>query len=363
MLFGGDFEYELNLSKRAVFVKEPVLLTFKVRQTDPKQIIFFEFAPLNDKRLEIKLLQEERDENRQGNAVTFRYLLFAKEAGEIPVYYRFIVKRTSETRLRYNNTGEPVKAKAIDTTDTVETLPPTTLHVEPLPKAVPLMGDFKLDVTVDKKETQAFSPIYLTIRLRGVGALPEPLNLLPKIENVRLFADEPSIHTRYETDGVHYDATFSYALLGSSDFLIPLVKIEGFSYHRGELYSLESKPIHITVKPMETAALVDRKNSPESVYETIETLKRWGIYTLIFLCGYLSALLVARLRGLTKRATMEDRFRKEVKSAKDAKTLLRLLVRTDPTRYAPWIDDLEKAVYRGGSANIDAIKKAVMRAS
>ena len=363
LVAGADYGYELKLSKRSVFVKEPVLLTFRVWQTDPKQVIFFEFAPKEERWMRVRLLRETRDESIRGRSVTFRYLIVPEKEGEIPLRFSFVVKRTTETRLQYNNTGEPVKAKAIDTTDTREVIPPEILQVRPLPKAVPLVGDYRLDISVDKRETAAYSPLYLTIRLRGVGAMPERIDFEPAIEHVRTFADDPKIVTRYETDGIHYDATFSYALLGFNDFLIPSVTMEAFSYRRNELYRLESKAIPISVKTADAAALVESGMHPESVYETIETVKRWGIYLFIFGCGYLSAVLVGRLRGRVTRKSLPERFKKEVRSARSAKTLLELLVRTDPLRYAVWIDDLEKAVYRGRSVDLAAIRKAVLKAA
>lgn len=361
LVAGEDYDYELKLGKRSLFVKEPVSLTFRVWRTDPGRILFFEFAPEADRRLEVRLLRERRGEYRGMPSVTFRYLIVPKEAGEIPLRFRFVVKRTSETRLCYNNTGEPVKAKAIDTTDTMEAVPPEILKVAPLPRPVPLVGDYRLEVSVDKRETAAYSPVYLTVRLWGVGAMPEKVDFTPAIENVRVFADEPKIDIRYTDDGIHYEGTFSYALLSDHSFVIPPIALEAFSYTKKRLYRLESEKRAVDVTPVSVGTLVDDETRPESVYETLETLKRWGVYTLIFLCGYLSALLVGRLRTTGKSVSKRGLFVREVKAARDAKNLLNLLVRTDPTRYAVWIDALEKAVYRGEAVDLGKIKREISR--
>ncbi|WP_456449455.1 hypothetical protein [Hydrogenimonas sp.] len=356
-----DYDYELKLGKRSLFIEEPVPLTFRVWRTDPGRILFFEFAPEADRRLEVKLLRERRGEYRGMPSVTFRYLIFPKEAGEIPLRFRFVVKRTSETRLRYNNTGEPVKAKAIDTTDTMEAVPPETLKVAPLPRPVPLVGDYRLEVSVDKRETAAYSPVYLTVRLRGVGAMPEKVDFTPAIENVRVFADEPKIDIRYADDGIHYEGRFSYALLSDHSFVIPPIVLEAFSYTKKRLYRLESEKVAIDVAPVSVETLVDDETRPESVYETLETLKRWGVYTLIFLCGYLSALLVGRLRRTKTSVSRERRFEREVRTARDAKTLLNLLVRTDPWRYLVSIEALERAIYRDDTVDLAKVKKEVLK--
>ena len=364
LLAGGDYDYELTLDKTRAYVNEPVVLTFRARQTDPASILYFEFAPEKSRTFEAKLLEERTEETPSGTVATFRYLLFPKRPGRTTIDFTFIVKRTTEARLRHNNTGEPVKARAIDTTDTPEPLPSKTLEVVALPEKVALVGDYRLEASLDTTRTQALSPVYLTLRLKGAGGEPpKRLNLLPKMEGVRVFADEPVVRVRYDEEGAHYDARFSYALMAERDFTVPPVKLKAFSYTRKEPYILETKTFKVAVASAETASLVDKETSPESVYETIASLKRWGLNLFIFACGFVSALLFERFMRARKRKGDGDDFRKEVRAAKDAKTLLNLLVRADPVRYSVWIDDLEKAVYRGVSVNIGRIRKEILKES
>ncbi|WP_456452075.1 hypothetical protein [Hydrogenimonas sp.] len=359
---GVDYDYELRLNKAKAYVGESVVLSMKVWQTDPASILFFEFAPQKSDAYSVRLLEERTEESVAGTTATFRYLLFPKRPGEVRVNFRFVVKRTTEARLRHNNTGEPVKAKAIDTTDTAEPLPARTLRVLVLPKEVALVGDYRLEAKLDHTSTRALSPVYLTLRLRGVGGEPPAgLDPLPKMEGVKVFADEPVVKVRYDEEGVHYDATFSYALLAEKDFLVPPVALEAFSCTRGELYTLKTRPMKVAVAPAELSTLVDKETRPESIYEIVESLKRWGLYLFIFACGFVSALLVERLRKRIHRKRGNDAFKKEVKHAKEAKALLKLLVRTDPHRYAPFIDDLENAVYKGEKVDVARMKKEVLR--
>ena len=357
---GVDYDYELGLSRAEAYVSEPVVLSMKVWQTDPASILFFEFAPQKSDAYTVRLLEERTEESVAGTTATFKYLLFPKRPGEVRVDFRFVVKRTTEARLQHNNTGEPVKARAIDTTDSAEPLPARTLRVLALPKKVALVGDYRLEATLDHTSSRALSPVYLTLRLRGVGGEPpKELDPLPKMEEVKVFADEPVVKVRYDEEGVHYDATFSYALLAEKDFLVPPVALEAFSYTRGALYTLKTRPMKVTVATAPKSALLDKKTQPKSVYETIESLKRWGLYLFIFACGFVTALLFEKVRRFARRKGGDDTLKKEIRRAKDAKTLLEILVRTDPVRYAAAIDDLERAVYRGERIDLKAIKKMV----
>jgi len=285
----ADFKYELYLNKYTAFVNEPILLTFKVWQTDPEKIMFFEFAPVEDKSaFELKPLWQKNN--------TFKYLIFPKKSGEILLNLFFLVKRTSEERLATNNTGEPVKAKAIDTTDTREVIKPLKLNIKPLPKKVSLTGDYELKASIDKNQTEVQSPIYLTLVLKGVGSLPKNINLKPDIEDVRVFDDEPKVSIQYDKDGVHYEGKFSYALLSEKDFQIPEIKIEGFSYAKNRVYQLKSSPLSISVNKPKLNSLIDERDNPKSIYESFSKIREWFVYILIFASGYISAILVNSIR-------------------------------------------------------------------
>jgi len=361
LLFSAtDYAYNLHLNKRSAYLNEPILLTFKVWQTDPKKIIFFEFEPVaHPSDWKMRLLQERRDMER--GAITFEYLLFPQKVGDLSLSFNFIVKRTDEERLRHNNTGEPVKAKAIDTTDTHEVLPPLHLHIKPLPKEVALVGDYRLNVSVDKYETEVNAPIYLNILLEGVGALPKDLNITPKIEGVKVFDDEPKINLRYKADGLHYRGSFSYALLSDQNFTIPAITIEGFSYKKGQTYQLQSQPISIRVQGVTIQKLVDTTSS-ESIYDQLEAIKQWLIYCLVFVSGYISALIVQRIRRVKfSKKEEDDSFQQAVKSADSAKALLKVLLKDHSNHYAIWIDQLEQAVYRGEKVDLKKMKREILK--
>jgi len=358
----ADFKYELHLNKHTAFVNEPILLTFKVWQTDPKKIMFFEFAPVEDKStFELKLLRQKSNKSLNGTSVTFEYLIFPKKPGETLLNLFFLVKRTSEERLAVNNTGEPVKAKAIDTTDTREVIKPLKLKIKPLPKKVSLVGDYELKVSIDKNQTEVQSPVYLTLILKGVGAIPKNINLKPVIEDVRVFDDEPKESIHYEKDGVHYEGKFSYALLSEKDFKVPAIEIDGFSYTKNRVYKLKSSPLAISVKPVNLKALIDERDNPQSIYESFLKFRELFVYLLIFVSGYISAILVNSIQKIGYKRKEGNSFKKEVKSAKDAKTLLKLLLREDSLHYRVWIEKLEIEVYQGGRSNLREIKKEILK--
>ncbi|WP_457596745.1 BatD family protein [Hydrogenimonas sp.] len=356
----ADFDYELSLSKKRAVVGEPVSLRFHAWQTEPGAILYYEFTPLKSPDYDIVLLKEETRRTALGNEGYFSYLLFPKRPGPMRVGFRFVLKRTSEQRLQHNNTGEPVKAKAIDTIDTPVPLPDARVEVAPLPAKVALVGDYRLQMAVKRRAVKAGEPLYVTLRLEGVGGEVPPLSLLPDIEGVETFADEPKIEKMPKEDGIHYEGTFTYALLPRESVTIPPVKLRAYSYTKGTLYDIESEPVKIAVEPLRPAEVLDSKNEPESIFERLAAWKGWVLNAFIFLCGYLSALLVERLRRLRpKRGEKQELFR-SIKGAKEAKTLLEILVRTRDPRFEGVIERLEKGVYKHEPVDIKALRKEVL---
>ena len=359
----ADFKYELQVNKNTAFVNEPILLTFKVWQKNlKKKLIFFEFTPIENRLVYIsKMLKEDviKEAGRQINI--FQYLIFPKKAGKIVINFDFWIKTISKERLSDSNMGDFMRTKAIETIDKKIEVKPLNLDIKPLPKKVSLVGDYELKVSIDKNQTEVQSPIYLTLILKGVGVLPKNINLKPDVENVRVFDDEPKVSIQYEKDGVHYEGEFSYALLSEKDFKIPEIKIEGFSYTKNRVYQLKSSPLSISVKEPKLNSLIDERDNPKSIYESFSNIREWFVYILIFASGYISAILVSSIRKFGYKRKEGNNFKKEVKSAKDAKTLLKLLLKEDSLRCRVWIGKLEIEVYQGGKSNLKEIKKEILK--
>ncbi|NPA29795.1 MAG: protein BatD [Epsilonproteobacteria bacterium] len=359
-LFSADFQYTLTLQKQSAYVHEPVLVTLDVWQTDAKGIVYFDFDLLKNPAYRAHFLYKKRVRGAEGKRVRFAYLLFAERAGEVAVSGRLVLKRTTESRLRHNNTGEPVKAKAIDTTDTAYRLPPAHLTVRALPADVPLVGEFSMAVLSGAKSVTAGEPIYVTIRVQGVGYVKKRWRPNLKIDGVRLFADTPRISRRYTREGLRYEARFSYALLAKRPFKVPALRTQAFSYRRRALYTLQTPPVPIGVTRPKGEP-VDPYTKPASIYEQIARLQRLALYGVIFLGGYLTALLVGRWRRLERPAKEPETLEREIAEAKGAKELLYLLARNDPRRFAEVICKLERGVYRKERVEFNALKKEALR--
>ena len=168
------------------------------------------------------------------------------------------------------------------------------------------------------------------------------------------------ISIRSTKSGTDYDAKLTYALVATHDFTIPALSLKAFSPRLERLYTLQAPAIAIRVVPPPVSQLVAPVNRPESAYDIIGRIKQWGIYLLIFVCGYLSALLYRRVASTISLVAKSDIRTKSIREAGDAKTLMKRLIAEDAQRYGPWIERLERALYQGEKIDLKKIKKEVM---
>jgi hypothetical protein len=357
-----DYRFALKLSTQRLYEQAPLIVTFDVEQTDHSSVMFFDFNIKEEGRFKVYRLDKTVEQSSHHDKERYTYLVFPLKAGKQALHFDLLVMRANDDILTSSYTGGRYNVKKVDTTDTHESIPSETVDVLPQPPGTVMSGNFKVSQKVDKTQTQAERPVYLTRHVSGTGYLPDMglLSKKPKIEGVRVFMDKPVIRQKQSPQGIEYDAVFRYALLSSKPFTIPSVSLKGFDPKTQKSYTTAAKGIAIGVSSVTPQNLVDRTDEPKPIVSPAETFRGFGTGLLIFAGGYLSALLVGRLGGFRRKRRPAGAWEHAVKGAADAKALLRLLIARDAAKYAEWIDVLEHAVYAGKPADLNRIKKAVI---
>ncbi len=363
LMAAKDCTYQVSVSKRDLYLKEPFVVTFSVEQTDPKIVMFFDFEILEEGRFKAIRLDKQVDDAYHHKKVRFVYLVFPLKTGSLTMHFKFLIRRTNDATIAVSTTGGRYNFKDVQTWDTTESVSPERIVVRPLPTRADLVGDFVLHQRIDKHTTSAYHPVYVTIELGGVGYPPSKDILGLKIPDVQIFADKPEIVTQKAKDGIHYRARYTYAIVATHDFTVPPIDLHAFSPKKERSYTLHAPPIDVHVVPIKRERVLDRTTRPPTLEERWRGYLDWIAYLVVFFSGYVTALLVSRLRVLLRQKGwfVADAFKKSVKAAKSEKELLHLLIKTDPMRYAAQIEALEAAIYHGERVKLAAIKKEVLR--
>ncbi len=364
LLMGAtDYSYTLHLSKRSLYLKEPLVVTFDINQTDSSKVMFFDFEIDAGDDFFVHRLDKEVDEAYHARKERYRYLVYPLKSGTVRMRFKLLVRRGNDELLTTAFTGGRYNVKAVETDDRYEPVASEIVEVKPLPHRVDLVGRFRVERTVAKSSVESYEPLYVDVRVSGTGYAPDldKIEWLPPVEGVKLFVDRPEKSLRYTDEGMRVEAVYRYALISQSDFKITGVSLQAFDPKGSHGYTIELEPVKVNVTPVETSPLLDEKSAPRPLEPPAESIKRFFVMSLIFAAGWISAVLTMRLRrAVSGRRNGDEEWKKSVKSARDAKELMKLLVSRDADRYRGLIERLERAAYAKEALNLKSIKREVL---
>ena len=363
LLMGAtDYRYSLHLSKSSLYLKEPLVVTFDINQTDSSKVMFFDFEIDAGDDFFVHRLDKEVDEAYHARKERYRYLVYPLKSGTLQMRFKLLVRRGNDELLTTAFTGGRYNVKAVETDDRYEPVASKIVEVKPLPLRADLVGRFRVERTVAKSSVESYEPLYVDVKVSGTGYAPDldKIAWLPPIKGVKLFVDRPKKTLRYTRDGMTVEAVYRYALMSQSDFKIAGVSLQAFDTAQKKRYRIELEPVKVNVTPVETSLLLDKKSTPKPVEPPTESIKRFFIMFLIFAAGWISAVLAMRLRAVFSGRNSADEWKKMVKSSKDARELMKLLVLKDAVGYKEQIEKLERAVYAKEAVNLKRIKKEVL---
>jgi hypothetical protein len=111
---------------------------------------------------------------------------------------------------------------------------------------------------------------------------------------------------------------------------------------------------------MDVSDKLDKTNSHPEKENDMTKLLPYLNGLLLFLAGFAVAKLDI-LRFLRKKSTPIHPYHDKIKSAKDEKALLRLLLSLDKKHFKPTIIKLEEAIYTDKKIDLKALKERLLK--
>ena len=122
------------------------------------------------------------------------------------------------------------------------------IEVLPTPENTDLVGDFKLNETIDKSEVAANKPVNLTITISGEGSLEDFEGPKYEIDGVTIYSDDAKIESHSSDNRLVSSFEKKYVFIADHNFTIPSRSFSFFDYKTGEVKKLETKVHHIKVR-------------------------------------------------------------------------------------------------------------------
>ena len=354
LLLAEDFSYTFNVSNKTPYVKEPVLMTLDLNQTNHDIVLLLNFDLKKSPDYDFQRLDVKETDTHHDTKVHYTYIIYPLKAGTIHLTFALLKKVTTDESVAYSFSGDRDNVKGLESKDSKVALPPLTLQVKALPKGTDIVGDFTLKQTFNKHKAKAYEPIPFNLTISGEGYPPLLKNILPKELNVTIFKEKPIIKSVHSHTGSKSTIIYPMALSHKESFDLPPIVIKAFNPKTGKRYDLTIKKQHFNISKAEAETLVDKVDNPEPFSTDWSWFKSLLSYLLVFAAGYFSALTV---KWQKKTAPVNvDPLIEKINTAKDAKTLLQLLIAADSKKFMTVIEKLENGLYKKGKINLKALK-------
>ena len=358
LLFAEDFSTTFNVDNAQPYVKEAVILTLDLNQTNHDIVLLLSFDLKPSKDYVFQRLDVKETDSHHNTKVHYTYLIYPLKAGDITLTFDLLKKVTNDESVAYSFSGDRDNVKGLVTEDTKITLPPLVLKVKPLPPGTELVGDFTLSQQFNKHKAKAYEPIPFQINIEGEGYRPLLKNIIPKTLNVIRFSEEPLVDSSHTINGTKSTVTYPMALSHSKSFDLSSITIKAFNPKTEKAYVLTIPKQHFEIEKEALDMIVDKTDNPKPFSTDWSWLTTLLGYLVVFVAGYLSAL---SLKWSKKTyAKPSSILQEKIEECKNPKTLLQILMATDSKKFASYIERLENGLYGKGKMNFKKVKQELL---
>ncbi len=357
-----DFKHHFRLSNTSPYVKEAVIMTLDLNQTNRDKVLFFHFTLKKSPNYEFRRLNVKETEEHHTAQVHYEYLIYPLRAGEIQLHFNLVQKATTEENLAYSFSGDRDNVKGLTTVDTKIDLPPLTLKAKALPKGTSLVGDFSLTHSLKTNKAKAYEPLPFQVTIKGSGYPPLLKDLLPENNHFTLFKEKPIVNAVNSSQGTSSTVIYPMALSHSQSFDLGPIVLKVFDPKAQKSYELRVPKQHFDIRKVAVKSLVDKIDSPkplESDWSWLSTILISLLsYLVVFGAGFLTAISLKWKKNRTEQTSHP--FKEKIEACKDEKALLQLLMATDAKQFALSIEKLEKGLYGNAKINFNKVKQEVL---
>ena len=361
-LNASDFDYSIHADKHIPYVKEAVILTVDVNQTNHDIVLLFDFDLVKSEYYTFQRIDSKEVDAYHDVQIQYTYLIYPLKEGTVNIHFQLIQKATTDESVAYSFSGDRDNVKGLVTKDTDISLPPLTLQVKPLPLGTQIVGDFDLNFKIKTLEAKAHEPLPLQVTLKGLGYPPLLQNLLPHDSNFTRFSENPIVTSLATDKGTQSTVVYPMALSHDKSFTLSPIVIKAFNPTLEKSYSLTVPKQHFNIVEVDRSTLIDKVDSPKPFnvdWSWVQTL--FG-YLVVFAAGYLSALSWKWTKRHHQKQNHKEHhpFIEKIENAKNEKELLQILMSKESKDFTSCIEKLEASIYGDTPIKLKHIKKEAL---
>ncbi len=358
LVFAEDFTYSFHLDKQDPYLKEPVILTLDLNQSNHDIVLMFNFDLQKNDDYFFQRLDTKETDSHHNTQIHYVYLVYPLKSGDIHIDFNLVKKVTTDDSVAYSFSGDRDNIKGLVTTDTKITLPPLLLSVKDLPENTTLVGDFSLTHTFTKHEAKAYEPIPFQVKIEGSGYPPLLDTLLPKDLNITVFKETPIVHSTHSKQGTKSSVIYPMALSSTHSFDLSPITIKAFDPKMMKHYTLTVPKQYFNILKIDVNTLVDKTDDPKPLQSDWSWLSGLLGYLIVFAAGYLTAISMKWKKKILPQN--DDPLKVKIEACRDERSLLQVLMAGNIKKFASSIEKLENGLYGNGKINFKKVKEEVL---
>jgi len=355
-----DFSYDFHIDNTNPYVKEAILLTLEIQQTNKDVVLLFNFDLKKSEAYQFQRVGTKETDTHHNVQIRYTYLIYPLKAGHINLEFDLLKQVTTDESIAYSYSGDRDNVKGLVTKDTQVTLPSLPLKVKPLPEGTLFVGDFTLKHQLKTTTAKPYEPFAFQIQIEGWGYPPLNDSLLPKKGLFTRFTEQPIVKSVATVKGTQSSVNYPMALSHSESFDLPAITLKAFNPKTEKSYLLSVPAQHFTIQFVGKQTLLDSKNSPKPHSIDWSWLKTLLAYLVVFVSGYLSALAWKWKKAkahTSPPSSSGPHLHTKIAQCKDKKMLLQVLMATGDKRFSSCIQKLESSLYGDGKITLSKAKQ------
>jgi len=363
LLQAKDFDYSLHVDKTNPYLKEAVILTVDVNQTNHDIVLLFDFDVAKSDDYTFQRIDIKEVDAYHAVQIQYTYLIYPLKEGKVDIRFHLTQKATTDESVAYSFSGDRDNVKGLVTENTDIKLPPVALQVKSLPIGTQLVGDFTLDYKVKSLKAKAYEPLPFQVTIKGLGYPPLLKTLLPKDANFTRFTETPLVSSIASRQGTHSTVTYPMALSHSKSFTLAPITIKAFNPNKQKSYTLDIPAQHFSIQEVDQNTLIDTMDTPSVLKADWTWIQTLFTYLIVFIAGYLSALFMHSKYGSSHKRKHKKALHpliEKIEQSKTEKALLQVLMAQEDKRFTNCIEKLEGSLYGDQNIHFKQVKQEAL---
>lgn len=360
LLDASNFSYASKVNNKTPYVKEAIILTFNVKQTNPNIVLLFDFDVKKSKHYSSQRIDIKEIDAYHAAEIQYTYLLYPLTSGSLDIEFTLIQKVTTDESIAYSFSGDRDNVKTLETQNTIMNVSTLKLNVQPLPLGTEIVGDFNLDYKLDALLAKAYEPLGFQVILKGLGYPPLLSSLLPSDTNITTFSEDPLVTSTSTYNGTQSTVIYPMAFSHDKNFTLEPITINAFNPKTKKTYTLNIPKQHFNITTVNEDNLVDTLDFPKNAVIDWSWIQTFITYLIVFLAGYLSALFYTKKSPVLLYTKQPNPLAQKIKESATQKHLLQLLLSQDTKKFSHCIEKLESSLYKNEPINLKTLKKEAL---